>query len=731
MVSLEKDLTKVAGARAELEKEIVLIQQKLEMSQGCQPTTAAATLVPPQTTTNSSRKLATNKPFITSSESTTTSRIVRPMTVDEEVASLVRRSKMAVLRAAMVGQGEAAEAIESVDFDRYAIQLVMLLRKLRKFLMAQSGKSMALKGAHSTAFRWRWEDLELDLRTASREEQRALQKQQEAREKQRLRRAALQEHYQDGSAGDSSNNNAAQTPAGAAANRDSTSVIVGGSRPNVSGPTLLRSLRSHTGLKLTEHEQALVLTHFEYNAVSVSGGGNSTGMRVDVEEFMDAMRPPLNFRRQRIVDAMFTRFRESEKGLRIQEWRNEANMNGARAAQNTQTELVSGTEVWAAYCAFRTLTPSGHRRGHVALEALDLWLRPVPEKQARKWLEQETRAKRSGGTRSRSGSGSGSASISMLPAVARQPLRREQWDALHRALGARIPDDAIFERCVRAAWVFAGEASLSVVGGRASGSDGDYDGLSDAAEGPFGVSLDAVNAFVTEVPPIVDAAGKAWVKFGDRASSGGALATATEDTSAADDDERMYWYCRATGERTWKEPVSVAAAARSAELSAALSRKSSALSDLESVEAQLRKDVERWCQKVQRQGQGLSGDDDDIASSGCLSLRGLSVTHIPDIYLGEGGTLAPGLEGTVSVGGGGKGSATSSPITHLWLDGNPFGMTEAGMFEGLSTIMSRAAPTAEEISLCNCNIGNGEGSAGSARQINDALFAAEGVLFKR
>ena len=210
------------------------------------------------------------------------------------------------------------------------------------------------------------------------------------------------------------------------------------------------------------------------------------------------------------------------------------------------------------------------------------------------------------------------------------------------------------------------------------------------------------------------------------------MPTAGKDRFATDDDERIYWYCHATGERTWKEPVSVAAAARSAELSDALSRKSSALSDLESVEAQLRKDVERWCQKLQRQGLGLSGDDDDIASSGCLSLRGLSVTHIPEAYLGEGGTLAPGLDGTITVGLGGKDSAASSPITHLWLDGNPFGVSRAGMFDGLSTIMSRAAPTVEEISLCNCKLGDGqEGADGSPRQVNDALFATKGRLFKR
>ena len=126
-----------------------------------------------------------------------------------------------------------------------------------------------------------------------------------------------------------------------------------------------------------------------------------------------------------------------------------------------------------------------------------------------------------------------------------------------------------------------------------------------------------------------------------------------------------------------------------------------------------------------------SSDDDDIASSGCLSLRGLSITSIPEMFFGEGGTLAPGLEGTITVGLDGKSSGASSPITHLWLDGNPFGISEAGIFDGLSSIMARAAPTVEEISLCHCKIGDGKDDAASAKRINDALFAADGVSFKR
>ena len=717
MILLEKDLKKILSARDDLQIEIQQIQQKLDGSKS--ENSSNFPLSPTRNVTG--KDFAKNPSDGNTLKASTTSSVnnsnsVRPMTVDEEVALLVRRSKMAVLRAAMTGQGEAGESVESIDFDRYAIQLVMLLRKLRKSLMTQSQKSTRkvsndASAPYSSAFHWRWEDLEVDLRAAAREEQRSLKKAQESRKKQRLRRAALQQHYQDGSAGNPSGSTAKESTDNHES--DGISVVIGGTRPNVSGPTLLRSLRIHTGLDLSEHEQALVLTHFEYNSATASGN-NGEIMRVDVEEFMDAMRPPLNFRRQRIVDSMFARFRESKEGLRIQEWSHEVHRQRGKTEHNSQTELISGTEVWAAYCAFRTLTPSGHRRGHVALEALDLWLRPVPEKQARRWLQQETRKKKNG-----------SGPPSMLPAVARQPLRREQWDALHRSLGARIPDDSMFERCVRAAWVFAGEANLSeVVSQERNDVDLMYDDGFRSEEGPFGVSLDSVNAFVTEIPPIVDASGKEWVKFGDMSSAGGS-------NGVNQDANNPYWYCRATGERTWKRPHSVVAAERSAELSSALARKLSALSDLKTVENQLRMDIESWCQQLQKQGLGLSGDDDDVASSGCLALRGLSISHIPDMFLGEGGTFLPGLEGRVTVGPGGMDSVTTSPITHLWLDGNPFGDTEAGVFEGLSSIMSRVSSTVEEISLCSCNLGNGEGKAASPRLLNEALFAAKDVRFQR
>ena len=49
----------------------------------------------------------------------------------------------------------------------------------------------------------------------------------------------------------------------------------------------------------------------------------------------------------------------------------------------------------------------------------------------------------------------------------------------------------------------------------------------------------------------------------------------------------------------------------------------------------------------------------------------------------------------------------------------------------LSSILHRAAPTAEEISLCNCKLGAGEGKAASPRMLNEALFATKDVRFKR
>ena len=112
------------------------------------------------------------------------------MTVDDEVKTLARRSKMVVLRAAMTGTGttSSGNAVENVDFDRYTTQLVMLTRRLRTCLHQQ--------GSGST-FRWKWEDLERDLDTANKEEARALQHQAEKREKQRQRNQWRQQRYND------------------------------------------------------------------------------------------------------------------------------------------------------------------------------------------------------------------------------------------------------------------------------------------------------------------------------------------------------------------------------------------------------------------------------------------------------------------------------------------------------------------------------------------------------
>ena len=71
--------------------------------------------------------------------------------------------------------------------------------------------------------------------------------------------------------------------------------------------------------------------------------------------------------------------------------------------------------------------------------------------------------------------------------------------------------------------------------------------------------------------------------------------------------------------------------------------------------------------------------------------------HPGDVF-GEGGTLAPGLEGTITVGLDGKSSGASSPITHLWLDGNPLEyLRQVSSMDFLNH--GSAAPTVEEISL--------------------------------
>ena len=189
LTHLENSLTKVLDAKQSLEIEMRELQGRL-LQEGRGVAATATTTALTKTFNNG---LSTPNMAPTTFQPA--------MTVDDEVKALCQRSKMVVLRAAMVGTGAttSGNAIESVDFDRYATQLVMLTRRLRKALHQRGAFG---GGRTSTGFRWRWEDLERDLDVASKEEARALEHQAEKREKQRQRNMWRQQRYDDGSSGE-------------------------------------------------------------------------------------------------------------------------------------------------------------------------------------------------------------------------------------------------------------------------------------------------------------------------------------------------------------------------------------------------------------------------------------------------------------------------------------------------------------------------------------------------
>ena len=672
LTHLERNMLKIKSARRSLEQELAELQGDDELESKSKANKGAKKSGEEERREESreSRESRNNKEV---------KEFEHSMSVDDEVASLVRRSKMVVLRAAMIGSGVATESVESVDFDRYSIQLVMLLRKLRAALHQEDSTGLS--------FRWKWEDLEQDLTTASREEKRQQQHQAEKREKQRQRKMWRQQMH----GGDHLSDNETkaggeppkvpitmpadfqQLPAASGANTMATNVAFSSSedeverRSNVSGPTLLRSIQRHTRLPMTEHEEALLLTHFEYSPVTLEkdGGITEEEYRIDVQEFMDSMRPPLNWRRQRVVDSLFQRFQETEEGVRIQKWRN----------GSTSTQLISGTEVWTAYCAFRTLTPVGHRRGHVGLEALDLWLRPVSESKAAEWLVASMRSQKN-----------------LLPTVARHPLRREQWDALHRALGARIPNDDIFERVMRATWVFAGQASVRSLAG----------GENDDSAGPFGVDIDSVSTFMTSVPPALEEDNKVWIKCGGGDDS--------DPTGSVDRDTRAYWYCAATAERTWDQPSHLSRMEEDARRKETVARKRAALSSLEGVVIHLERDIQKWTTKVREEGvkYGGGGASEFQQTSGlcssAVSLRGLGLRSVPELLIGEGSVLGSGMTSYIDVTS--SSSKLINIVTHLWLDNNDFGASQESL-ESLQSLLRRVAPNITELSLCSNQLEKG------------------------
>ena len=109
----------------------------------------------------------------------------------------------------------------------------------------------------------------------------------------------------------------------------------------ISGTALLKSLylfAEEIVKQLTGHEKAILLAHFDTD-------GKST---VDVDEFMDSLRPALNENRQDVVDGIFKLFQNSESSQSLQEKANEVNLEDARLPQ---IDLIDGKDVWNAYSA--------------------------------------------------------------------------------------------------------------------------------------------------------------------------------------------------------------------------------------------------------------------------------------------------------------------------------------------------------------------------------------------
>ena len=255
--------------------------------------------------------------------------------VDWEVEALCRKAKMRILKNEL-GSG----------FDRYAMDLTLLFRKLRGSLARPSTTS---------ARNFRFDDMEEYLVAESR---------REGRERQHRNRERVRRQQPWTRANEQREKEEAREAAQALDMR-------------ISGTALLKSLYlfcEDVVKALSGHERAILLAHFDTDG---------KGM-VDVREFMDALRPSLSAARQARVDLAFQRFQRTDRGVRLQ-----ATADGEAAAVDARLpaiDVVDGQEVWAAYAAFRALVPPEHPRGHAALAVLDAHLTPVSEARAKKAL---------------------------------------------------------------------------------------------------------------------------------------------------------------------------------------------------------------------------------------------------------------------------------------------------------------------------------------------------------
>ena len=295
--------------------------------------------------------------------------------------SLCRRAKMKILKNELGN-----------SYERYATELTLLFRRFRDTLSRPSNKKR-------TAFLY--DDLESYLKSEAKRESR----EKRHRQKERIKKSKPFSINLSGKIEEKKNNSDDYEDSGALC---------------ISGTSLLKALylfAEKEVKEMTGHEKAILLAHFDTDGKS----------SIDVDEFMDSLRPALNQKRQDVVDSIFALFQSTESSQSLQEKANEVNLEDSRLPQ---IELIDGKDVWSTYNAYREMVAPGDPKGHSALVALDNYIQPMP-------LE---KIKKDG-----------------YPTVAKRALNRDDWEGLHRAVSMRVPNDTVFSKLMKSVWMFAGE----------------------------------------------------------------------------------------------------------------------------------------------------------------------------------------------------------------------------------------------------------------------------------
>jgi len=364
-------------------------------------------------------------------------------TVEWEVESLCRRAKMKILKRELGN-----------SYERYATELTLLFRRFRDTLSHPSTKTR-------TSFLY--DDLEAYLKSEARRQDR----ERKHRERERMKRSKP-----------FSINLSGKIKENQKSNNDYGNENV----YNISGTSLLKALylfAEDVVKQLTGHEKAILLAHFDTD-------GKST---VDVDEFMDSLRPALNEYRQDIVDGIFKLFQNSKASQSLQQKANEVNLEDVRLPQ---IDLIDGKDVWSAYSAYREMILPGDPKGHSALLVFDHYINPKSVEKAEK---------------------------DGYPAIAMQALNRDEWEALHRAVSMRVPNNKVFKKLMKSVWIFAEDVA----------NDRGNDNFNDK-----NTRKQIINDM--EVP--VTTSEKIWEEY----------------SHEQDGITKPYWYCVETGETVWKMP---------------------------------------------------------------------------------------------------------------------------------------------------------------------------------